>query len=117
MITVKDRNELQSPGSATARYQGSDHGADASLFWVRTPPGEGPDAHWHPYTETWVVLDGEASIEAGDEHLQAHPGAIVTVPAYTAHSFRNIGTTVLEMICIHASPAIIQDFVPASRPH
>lgn len=115
MITVRDRNELQSPDSATARYQGSEHGADASLFWVRTPPGEGPDAHWHPYTETWVVLDGEVRIETGEESLHAGPGAIVTVSANTVHSFRNIGTTVLEMICIHASPAIIQDFVAPCR--
>jgi len=112
VITITDRSELQLSGSATARYQGSDHGADASLFWVRTPPGGGPDAHWHPYTETWVVLHGVVRIEAGDERLQAHPGAIVTVPAHTVHRFRNVGTTVLEMICIHASPAIIQDFVP-----
>lgn len=111
MITVTDRNALQSSGSATARYEGSDHSSDVSLFWVRTPPGEGPDLHWHPYAETWVVLDGEVHIEAGEEQLQAHAGQIVTVPAHTVHRFRNIGTATLEMICIHASANIIQEFV------
>lgn len=114
MITVSDRKDLQFPGSATARYEGSDHGSGVSLFWVRTPPGEGPDLHWHPYTETWVVLDGEVSIDAGDETLKASPGAIVTVPANTVHRFRNIGNTALEMVCVHASPIIIQDFLTPS---
>ncbi len=111
MITVSDREDLRLPGSATARFQGIEHGSDVSLFWVRTPPGAGPDRHWHPYTETWVVVGGEVRIEAGEVTHEAGPGAIVTVPAQTIHRFRNIGTTTLEMVCIHASPEIIQDFV------
>lgn len=111
MITISHRTDLQFPRSATARYEGSDHDAGVSLFWVRTHPGEGPDPHWHPYTETWVVIGGEVSVDADDDSLRAGPGAIITVPAHTVHRFRNVGTTVLEMICIHASPTIIQDFV------
>lgn len=117
MITVTDRAALRSPGSPTARYEGRDHSADVSLFWVNAPPGSGPELHRHPYTETWVVLQGEARIDAGDEQLRAHAGQIVTVPAETAHRFRNGGTGDLEMVCIHASPTIIQEFVvpPSSR--
>lgn len=113
MISVSDRAELQLPGSATTRFQGVDHGSGVSLFWVRTPPGAGPDFHHHPYTETWVVLGGDVGVEACGETVEATAGAIVTVPAGTVHRFRNVGTTVLEMICIHASPEIIQDFVEA----
>ena len=116
MITTVDRDTLRLPGSPTARYVGSDHGADVSLFWVDTPPGKGPDLHWHPYTETWVVLHGEAHIEAGEDSLRARAGDVVTVPAETVHRFRNCGTEDLEMLCIHASPTIVQEFV-APPPH
>ncbi|MGC0272594.1 cupin domain-containing protein [Pseudactinotalea sp. Z1739] len=118
MITVADRSALQLSGSATTRFEGSDHGADVSLFWVHTPPGKGPDFHWHPYTETWVVLDGDVQIETGEEQLRAQAGNIVTVPAHTIHRFRNTGAADLHMLCIHASGSIIQEFVtppPSSR--
>lgn len=111
MITITDREALALPGSPTSRFEGGDHGADISLFWVRTPPGAGPDFHWHPYTETWVVLAGEVQVDADDEHLVARPGDHVTVTAGTVHRFRNSGTATLEMICIHASDRIIQEFV------
>lgn len=116
MITVADRGAPQLSGSPTARYEGIEHSADVSLFWVHTPPGEGTDFHRHPYTETWVVLHGEVHIEAGEEQLWAHSGNIVTVPADTVHRFRNIGAAHLEMICVHASPSIVQEFVTSPSP-
>lgn len=115
MITVTSRASLRLPASGTARYDGADHQADVSLFWVDGPPGAGPDFHWHPYTETWVVLQGAARIEAGDDSLLAQTGQIVTVPAYTVHRFRSCGTENLQMLCIHASAVIIQEFVAEPR--
>jgi mannose-6-phosphate isomerase-like protein (cupin superfamily) len=111
MITVIHREQLRSKSAGTARYVGTEHAADISLFWVDTTPGGGPDTHWHPYTETWVVLRGEAVIEADGEEHRAAAGAIVNVAAHTRHRFSSGGTENLEMICIHASPEIIQEFV------
>lgn len=116
MITVTSRADLRLPGSCTARYEGTNHGADVSLFWVDNQPGAGPDPHWHPYTETWVVVQGEALIEAGEQTVRAHAGQIVTVPANTVHRFRNCGTEALQMVCIHASATIIQEFIDDSSP-
>src|SRR5690606_18625473 len=111
VITVTSRTLLRKPGAATARFVGAEQGADVSLFWVDAAPGTGPDLHWHPYTETWVVLRGEVLVETEDERRHAEAGQIVTVPAETRHRFRNCGTENLEMLCIHASPVIVQDFV------
>lgn len=111
MITVTNRDNLRLLGSPTAMYEGRDHGAGVSLFWVDSPPGSGPDFHWHPYTETWVVLQGEARIEAGEDRLRARTGYVVTIPAETVHRFRSCGSGNLQMLCIHASPTIIQTFV------
>ena len=111
MITVTDRSETLLPGSATAKFIGTEHGSDISFFWVDTPPGAGPGLHWHPYTETWVVLSGEVTVTADDEVVHAEAGNIVTVGAKTAHKFRNTGEDNLQMLCVHASPEIIQEFL------
>jgi hypothetical protein len=79
MTTVTDREQLRQNTTGTALFVGADHGAGVSFFWVDTPPGGGPETHWHPYTETWVVLRGEAVIESDGEQLRAGAGAIVTV--------------------------------------
>jgi mannose-6-phosphate isomerase-like protein (cupin superfamily) len=75
---------------------------------VDNQPGQGPGLHWHPYPETWVVLEGRVRFVAGREELDAVQGAITTVPAEMPHKFTNIGEGRLRMFCIHPSPTIIQ---------
>jgi mannose-6-phosphate isomerase-like protein (cupin superfamily) len=111
MLTVTKREALEPSQSQTALFTGADHNADVSFFWVDTPPGGGPEFHWHPYAETWVVLHGQVLIETQDDKLNASPGDIVTVSAETVHRFRNHGDDQLRMLCIHPSPKIIEEFV------
>ncbi|MCS5719375.1 cupin domain-containing protein [Herbiconiux sp. CPCC 205763] len=110
MMTVTHREQLRQNRTGTALFVGADHGSGVSVFWVDTAPGGGPDTHWHPYTETWFVLKGEAMIVGDGRELRAGPGAIVTVTANTRHQFRSVGVENLEMVCIHASPQVIQEF-------
>ena len=93
------------------RFVGADHNADVSYFFVENQPGQGPGLHWHPYSETWVVLEGTVQIRRGDEALTAITGDTVTVPPRVVHGFTNVGTGVLRILCIHASAEIIQTFV------
>lgn len=93
------------------RFVGAEHDADISYFFVENQPGEGPGLHWHPYSETWVVLEGTVRIRRGDEVLIATAGDTATVPAYVVHGFTNAGEGVLRILCIHASAEIIQTFV------
>ena len=111
MITVTNRDAVQLPDSMTGLFTGVDHRADVSFFWVNAPPGSGPEFHWHPYAETWVVLEGEALIETQDEKLHAHPEDIVTVTAETVHRFRAQGDHNLRMLCIHPPSTIIEEFI------
>lgn len=111
MITVTNRQAVLDPDSTTALFIGADHQADVSFFWVDSPPGDGPESHWHPYAETWVVLHGEVVIETPDEQLYAYPGDIVTVSAETIHRFRAHGETNLRMLCIHPSSTVIEEKV------
>ncbi|MFF1539005.1 cupin domain-containing protein [Microbacterium sp. NPDC058269] len=93
------------------RFVGAEHGAEVSYFFVENQPGEGPELHWHPYSETWVVIEGVASITVGEETFVAGAGDTATGPAYIPHRFTNVGDGVLKIIGIHASATIIQTFL------
>jgi mannose-6-phosphate isomerase-like protein (cupin superfamily) len=45
------------------------------------------------------------------ETFDAGPGDIGVVTAGSPHKFKNIGTDRLEIVCIHASPGMIQEWV------
>src|ERR1700761_7158675 len=88
----------------TGNLRGVEHGATISLIIDRSEPGEGPRLHRHPYDETWVVIDGNLTFQAGDEQLDAGPGDIVLVPPGTPHKFTNRGPERANLVCIHANP-------------
>jgi mannose-6-phosphate isomerase-like protein (cupin superfamily) len=81
----------RNPTSRTATFEGEAHGAGSSFFLVDNEPGQGPPLHRHPYSETWVVLSGEALITAGDAQIEAREGDVLTVSAETPHKFVNVG--------------------------
>jgi quercetin dioxygenase-like cupin family protein len=101
---------IRVPGSRTLRFEGDTHGSNVSFFLVTSDPGQGPGLHRHPYDETWTVLEGEATIVVGDETFIARTGDTAVAPANTWHRFTNTGTGTLRIVCIHASPVMIQEF-------
>ncbi len=47
------------PGDRNAmEVEGKPHGAKVTVLLEHMPPGAGPRLHWHPYGETWVVVEG-----------------------------------------------------------
>ena len=90
------------------RFVGREHGAGISYFYVDHDPGQGPGLHWHPYPETWVVLEGTVEFTMGELRLVGGEGETATVPTGVWHRFENIGDDRLLMLCIHASDVIIQ---------
>jgi quercetin dioxygenase-like cupin family protein len=89
---------------ANGNLQGEDHGASISLILDESDPGGGPRLHRHPYDETWVVIDGALTFQAGDEQLAAGPGDIVVVPPGIPHRFTNDGPGPSKLVCVHAHP-------------
>ena len=96
------------PGG-TVKFEGGPHGSLASFFHVKNKPGTGSLLHVHPYPETWIVCAGQVRFTVGEENIEANAGDIVIGPANIPHKFLNIGNDLLELICIHPSPIIIQE--------
>ncbi|GAB3170683.1 cupin domain-containing protein [Myceligenerans halotolerans] len=109
MAPVVPAETIRIPGSRTLRYEGRDHGSGVSFFLVTNDPGQGPGLHRHPYSETWSVLEGEATITIGEETVVARAGDTAVVQPDVWHGFTNTGTGTLRVMCIHASPTMIQE--------
>jgi mannose-6-phosphate isomerase-like protein (cupin superfamily) len=91
--------------------RGADHGASVSLILDHSPPGQGPRLHHHPDEETWVVQAGTVRFTAGEDTLEAGPGDVVVVPPGLPHKFVNVGSEPCALVCIHASPTVIGEWL------
>jgi mannose-6-phosphate isomerase-like protein (cupin superfamily) len=100
--------EAQRSPSGTVTFEGEPHGSGISFFHVNNAPGEGPDLHKHPYSETWIVRSGKARMTADGKDIEAGPGDILVVGPETPHKFKNLGPDRLEIFCIHSSPRMMQ---------
>ena len=109
MYRVIPAGDLTPSRTGTVTFEGRPYGSGVSFFLVDNVPGAGPDLHRHPYSETWIVRSGKARISADGRDIEAGPGDIVVVGPKTPHKFKNVGTERLEIVCIHASPRMIQE--------
>ena len=109
MHKILRAGELRPSPGGTITFEGEPHGSGVSFFLVNNQPGAGPDLHRHPYAETWIVRSGRGRFTADGEDVDAGPGDIVVVGPATPHKFKNVGTERLDVICIHASPRMIQE--------
>ena len=68
-------------------------------------PGQdaGP-AETHAADQIVYVIEGEAEVHLGDEHLTVGPGALVLIPAGTLHHVRSVGAGPLFFLTVYAPP-------------
>jgi quercetin dioxygenase-like cupin family protein len=94
----------------TARFQGAEQGDGVALsfFFTEYPSGRGPDLHVHPYSEVFIVQDGEATFTVGDEQVVVAGGNVVIVPPETVHGFKNHADELLRVVGIHPSASVLQ---------
>ena len=109
MYRVIRSGEIPPSRSGTVKFEGEPYGSGVSFFLVNNQPGAGPDLHRHPYSETWIVRSGKALFTADGEQIDAGPGDILVVGPDTPHKFKNAGDERLDIVCIHASPRMIQE--------
>jgi mannose-6-phosphate isomerase-like protein (cupin superfamily) len=93
-------------------FEGRPHaGAEISFFVTQTPPGKGPGLHVHPYTEVFLVEDGEATFTVGEEQLVVAAGNILVVPPVTPHGFKNRTERPLRVFSVHDSGEVSQTWL------
>jgi len=102
-MKVVRAEDLPDSGSSY-RFNGADYAAPVSFFLTHSEPGEGPGLHHHPYTETFIIEEGEATFTAGDATVVARAGDIVVAPAGVPHGFVNSGSGMLRSVNIHPVP-------------
>jgi quercetin dioxygenase-like cupin family protein len=91
--------------------KGVEHGATISLIFDHSEPGQGPRLHRHPYDETWVVQEGNLTFQLEDDLYRAGPGDIVIAPPDVAHKFTNDGPGRCNLVCIHANPTMVTEWL------
>jgi mannose-6-phosphate isomerase-like protein (cupin superfamily) len=95
----------------TGNLKGVDHGATISLILDRSEPGHGPRLHRNPYDETWVVQEGTLTFQLGDERFRVGAGDIVIAPPEVPHKFTNHGPGASSLVCIHANPTTVTEWL------
>jgi quercetin dioxygenase-like cupin family protein len=111
MARVIRFDDLAPRPGRTARFEGHEHGASVSFFVSRTPGGEGPELHRHPYEETFVIHEGSAVFTVDGETIEAAAGTIVVVPPGAPHKF-TAGPDGLRSVNIHGNDRMIQEDLP-----
>ena len=67
---------------------GADTGGAYELFELQGPRDSGPPVHAHPWSESYVMVEGEAEITVGDKKMRATPGCFISIPAETLHTYK-----------------------------
>lgn len=75
------------------------------------PAGGFVELHTHPYSETFLLLEGKGRWTAGDDVVEPRPNSMLVVPPETPHGFRNIGDVPLLVVSVHESGVLDQTFL------
>jgi quercetin dioxygenase-like cupin family protein len=73
---------------ATIRIPGDAVGGRYALIEFLFPRGASPPLHTHPQDESYFLLDGQMTIQAGDERFELAAGDTAVVPMGVPHTFR-----------------------------
>jgi mannose-6-phosphate isomerase-like protein (cupin superfamily) len=92
--------------------EGFTFGSDVSVIVVEYGvAGMGPKLHTHPYAETFIVIEGQATFEVGAERIDAVAGMALVAPAGVPHRFENAGPGRLLQVDIHSSDRFVTEWL------
>jgi quercetin dioxygenase-like cupin family protein len=91
-------------GGSVRYLEGAKHGLATSIYRSEVVPGSGPGPHTHPYTEYFVLNEGQGQFHVGTTVFDAEAGDIVIVPPGVVHAFVNTGAGMLRQTAIHEAP-------------
>ena len=73
---------------ATIRVSGEAVDGRFALIEFLFPEYASPPRHTHPQDESYVVLDGQLTVESGGDRFALTEGGVAVVPMGVAHTFR-----------------------------
>src|SRR4051794_11876218 len=73
---------------ATIRIAGASVGERFALIEFLFPGLASPPRHTHPQDESYIVVEGRLTIDAGGERFELRAGGCAVVPMGVAHTFR-----------------------------
>ena len=90
-----------------------------ALIEFLAPRHLSPPLHTHPQDETFILVDGRLTFQAGEERFDAETDATVVVPAGVRHTWR-VDSETARMLVISTPAGIDRLFrdagVPAASP-
>ena len=104
---------------ATIRVPGEAVEGRFALIEFLLPHHASPPLHTHPQDESYIVLEGSLTVQAGGQRFELESGDTGVVPMAVAHTFR-VDTDTAHVLVL-STPAGIERFVreggvPASAP-
>jgi quercetin dioxygenase-like cupin family protein len=94
---------------AIVRVPGEAVNGRFALIEFLFPRHASPPLHTHPQDETFIVLEGQLTVQAGRDRFQLDAGATAVVPTGLAHTFRVDSDT--ARVLLLSTPAGIDRFV------
>ena len=85
-----------------------DTGGAFEVFEFSSPQESGPPPHTHPWSESYVILEGKVEITIADKQLIATPGCFANAPAGVLHAYKVLSDSAKFVLI--SSPAGASDF-------
>ena len=104
---------------ATIRVPGEAVAGRYALIEFLFPKHASPPRHTHPQDESYVVLEGHLTVNAGAQRFELDAGGAATVPMGLPHTFRVDSDT--ARVLVLSTPAGLERFIrdagiPAAAP-
>jgi mannose-6-phosphate isomerase-like protein (cupin superfamily) len=81
---------------------GADNGSpEIQMATMMLEPGSSLPLHVHHDSESFFVLEGTGVLEIEGEKFPIGPQTAMLAPPGKVHGFRNTGTTMLKILCMH----------------
>lgn len=84
---------------------------EVTFILVNAAPSKGVRLHSHPYTEIFIIQEGNGQFTIGEKTMNLSEGQVVIVPPETPHKFSNTGNTPLRQVDIHLSERFITNWL------
>lgn len=111
MFHILNRCDQRKGAVAAVEFEGEPYGAGIFFFLGNLSAGKGPGLHKHPYSETCIVLAGQAAMVVDGKEVVAGASDVVVIGPETSHRFNAIGNQTLDIVCVHASDRFVIDWL------